>query len=394
MISSSAELNGAEGIRRDGAGVRAVVYNDHLAALGGGERSTFAYAKALQELGYATEVASFRPVPSAETLVARFGEEFATVPVRTIPREEAQAYLGARDLAVFVNHTLMSFLPNPAPLGVYAQMFPTWALRSPEHDAEIRAIESYQLVLSNSEFTQRYTRQRWGDAPRRLEVLRPPIGSTTVESARKFALDPPRKAKQFVHVGRFNPSLHNKNQLVLIEAFLRAKSQFAVLRDWRLTLLGALGSTDRDVEYHARCLALAEPARESISIRTNVPESMMNAVLAESFAYVHATGAFLPPSIAPERCEHFGLSILEGMSHGCLALVYARGGVWDVAADAPGVHAYLTERELVEGYAHLATLYDAPVSQQLARDNAARASVENFTAFKQRLKALLGSVRS
>ena len=369
---------------------RAIVYNDDLWELGGGERSTLAYAKALQELGFLAEVLSVGEVPPRETLNAHFGDEFACVPIRTLSRSLIDSSALGSDVAIFVNHTFMSFLPNPAPLGIYAQMFPAWTLRSPEHKREIKAVQTYQLMLSNSEFTQKYTRLRWPIRPRRLGVLRPPIGSVAVEWARRFAFELPRKTKQFVHVGRFNPDMHNKNQLVIIETFLQACARHPVLRDWRLVLMGTLGASEAARLYHEQCSTRAALSAGRVSVRTNVSEAELNAALTESFAYVHATGAFFPKGLAPERCEHFGLSILEAMAHACLALVYGRGGIWEVADGNPGVRGYLTVEELIDGYAHLASLYRTSDASKFQTRNISQALVQDFDSFRARLSSFLG----
>jgi glycosyltransferase involved in cell wall biosynthesis len=368
---------------------RAIVYNNNLSELGGGERSTLAYAKALQQLGYAAEVLSTRPVPSPQVLAERFGAEFSAVPIHLVPIDAADDYLRARDVAVFVNHTFMSFLPNAAPLGIYSQMFPLQTLRLPEHAREVRALQTYQLLLCNSAFTQTHTRERWPDATCRLEVLRPPIGCDAVERARRAAADPPRKVKQFVHVGRFNPILHNKNQVLIIEHFLQARAQYPILHDWRLLLIGGLGPSPAARQYYAQCEALTTKAAGVVTLRPNLAEADLRRELDASFAYVHATGAFLPSPQAPEACEHFGLSIIEAMAHGCLALAYGRGGVWEIAADGPGFHGFGTAAALIEGYAQIASLYGSREAVQLARANAAQASVQGFDQFRRRLQALL-----
>src|SRR5690606_7745186 len=69
-------------------------------------------------------------------------------------------------------------------------------------------LDTYELVLSNSAFTQRWAQQWWG---RGSEVLEPPVGLRT----------PGPKQPVILSVGRFfAPGRgHAKKQLELVEAF-------------------------------------------------------------------------------------------------------------------------------------------------------------------------------
>lgn len=61
--------------------MEAVVFNNYLAGLGGGERSSFAHARALQEIGYDTVVMSKQSLPERDRVEETFGHEFAGVPM-------------------------------------------------------------------------------------------------------------------------------------------------------------------------------------------------------------------------------------------------------------------------------------------------------------------------
>ena len=71
------------------------------------------------------------------------------------------------------------------------------------------------------------------------------------------------------------------------------------------------------------------------------------------------------PSEVPQACEHFGLSIAEGMAHGCLPLVYARGGIFDIFDVEEGGVPYITFDGLVEGFAEIAEQWDAETVSEM-----------------------------
>jgi len=76
------------------------------------------------------------------------------------------------------------------------------------------------------------------------------------------------------------------------------------------------------------------------------------------------------------------LSIVEGMAYGCLPLLYARGGVFDILDVARAGFPYATREGLVDGFSALAALYGSPEhqKQQAALGEMARAlSFERFT---------------
>lgn len=365
----------------------AIVYNDFLCELGGGERSTLSYAKALQELGYETEVACSGAIPSRATLTAYFGDEFSTIPVRSRTRDELTHLDSLKDLAIFVNHTFMSMLANRAPIGIYVQMFP---VRELQHPSELSAIGTYHLILSNSHFTDAYTRRRWRNSGTQMAVLWPPIGTDHTLTAQRVAVSLPPKSRLIVHIGRFNPSFHDKNQLLIIETFLEVLQKHCDLEDWHLVLAGTVTADARSQRLFDQCRALASSSGGCITVKPSISSKERNLLLSQAFGYVHATGAFLPPGLAPERCEHFGLAILEAMAHGCVPLVYGRGGIWEVASGNRGVLSFLTRSELVDGYKHLAALYGSDAAHTLGRGNAAQAASLGFDAFKGRLAMLLG----
>jgi glycosyltransferase involved in cell wall biosynthesis len=367
----------------------ALVYNDFLRELGGGERSTLAYAKALQALGYDTAVVASSELPTRSELLAHFGDEFASVPIRRVLPSELERSTHGGTLAVFVNHTFMSFLPNPATLGLYSQMFPARVLRAPRDRRELDAMATYQLILNNSQFTERYTQRHWGVASTRLAVLRPPIGQHHVEQAARTTVAVPPKRKQLLNVGRFNPDGHLKNQVLIIDTFLEAAARSPSLQRWHLVLAGTVGPQDYERDYFDRCVARAARSGGCVSVKGNVSSAELSELLSQSFGYIHATGAFLAPEVAPERCEHFGLSIVEAMAHGCVAAAFGRGGIWEIARDNPGVRPFSTRADLIDSYDAIAALFGTPLAHDLARRNAAAAATLGFDRFQAELERLL-----
>lgn len=360
----------------------AYVYNDYMSTLGGGERSALAYALALKELGFFVEILCGGEIPSTAKIAAIFGDEFAEIPMRSLNGTPAHVFVKTAQPTVFVNHTYMSFAPSPARIGIYSQMFPNHSVTRLTHPKEVAALASYRFMASNSSFTKRYTDMYWEYPTERSVVLHPPIGSHHVILARQLVTQKPRKERTFIHVGRFNPGNHNKNQKILIQAFLDAKTKYPELADWRFQLVGNVNQTPESQAYFAECQSLASKSSGSVEIHQDLVAHKLSQLMELAFGYVHGTGAFIPPGIDPHKCEHYGLSIVEAMAHGALPLVYARGGVFDVLEVGTMGIPYISYEGLVEGFAEIAAKYGtsaAETMQEACLNSAAKRGQEAFT---------------
>jgi glycosyltransferase involved in cell wall biosynthesis len=370
-------------------GKLAIVYKYYMSVLGGGERSTLAYAKALSKLGFIVEILSLNDIPSSEQIVHCFGQDFSGIEARKISSEDAYRLLKSKELSLFVNHTYMSLIENPAQIGIYAQMFPYQVLKRAQNPKEIESLNSYNLMLCNSSFTKKHTNKRWDYPPERTHVLNPPISEQFIELSKNLERQMPPKNKQIVNVGRFSPKLHNKNQLVIINAFLEAISTFPLLRDWVLVLVGNVGQSEACKKYLLECMKLAEISNRQVIIKNDLSIKELSDLLLESFGYVHGAGAFLSEDLSPEKCEHFGLAIAEAMAHGCIPLVYSIGGIFDILDADRGCITYSTRAELMEGFLELAMRYNSKEGAlaQLCNLNAVRKL--SFDSFTDKLNSLL-----
>ncbi len=358
----------------------AVVFDDYMDTLGGGERSALAFALALQKMDFNVEILSTRKVPSSEKIEEVYGNEFANIVVRQVRTDDIAKYLLHSELRVFVNHTYMSFHRNPAKIGIYAQMFPAHAVSHISHPNFFSNLQSYRWMLSNSSFTKTYTDGLWEFPEDRSSVLNPPIGSEFVRISSNEKFFP--KEKKFIHIGRFNPGNHNKNQMILMRSFIKALSINPLLYDWSFTFIGNVNSDPESLKYFDECAGLAR-SYSNIKILQNLKSPDLHTELESAFGYVHGTGAFLPPGVSPHACEHFGLSIVESMAYGCIPLTYGRGGIFDVVSVGENGFIYLSEDGLTKSILGLSELWGSSKAmdmQNSARRAAAMQSHEKFTS--------------
>jgi len=196
-------------------------------------------------------------------------------------------------------------------------------------------------------------------------------------------------------VGRFNPQGHNKNQLLLIESFIQAREKHPkIFKDWDFYLVGNINTDQEQQPYFDQQTALTaghyfedcqksaqNPKAEGhIHIKNGISSAEIINLFKKTKVYIQGTGAFLAPGVHPEKCEHFGLAILEAASYGAIPLVYGRGGIFDILTPYESVWPYFSHNDLMDTWAyvieHQVMINDIP---KKAYQASRQCSLENFT---------------
>lgn len=358
------------------------IYDAYLATLGGGENFLAVLCEFLEQ---EFEKASIEILTHGDgsvgisDLAERFGVELRRTKVRLVPTtarnhlrflsplrrffHEQDLSTISREYDLFVNLTIFSLTPPQSRRSVYICMFPLdpmpSILRAQPRRRRLLApyvglrrwlyrrwLSRYDLVLSISNYTQKWVRNLWGlDS----EILYPPIGTLASPS-------PALKKRQIVTVGRFFPGNHNKKHDVLIDAFRHLYRHG--LGDWQLHLVGGktpVAGTEAYVEDLRR-----RAAGLPVHFHFDVPRSKLDELLQTSSIFWHATGFEEDESFAPEKFEHFGMSTVEAMTHGCVPVVYASGGQMEIIEHGDSGYLWRSRRELYHQ------------TLELARDRASR----------------------
>ena len=173
------------------------------------------------------------------------------------------------------------------------------------------AVGSYDLLLANSHFTQRWIAQRLGRAS---ELLYPPV------QVGQFR--PGVKKRQIISVGRFFVEGHSKKQLRMIELFRQLCDEG--LDGWEYHLVGGTRHDAEAASYLERCREAA--VGYPVVFHPDAPLATLATLYSESLLYWNATGYGEDPDVEPDRFEHFGMTTVEAMASGCVPLSYARAG--------------------------------------------------------------------
>lgn len=350
--------------------MKAVIYDPYLDTMGGGERYTLSVARALVDLGYEVDLL-WDDEEILKILGKRFGME--TEGVRARPnfftggfwrkRKEMSGY----DLSFFVSDGSIPFLF--ARKNMLHFQVPFSGVRGGGMLAGMK-FKKINWVVCNSELTKKIIDREYGI---KSTVLYPPI------AVDKFR--PGEKEDLILSVGRFSQLKQAKRQDILIEAFRQMVD--GGFSGWRLVLAG--GSEVGKGKFFEK---LMERARGyEIEIIENPDFSKIKDLYGKARVFWSAAGYGVDEESEPEKLEHFGMAVVEGMAAGVVPVVYWAGGHKEIVRRGESGEGWRTVKELEK------------ITEDLARDRekwrmwskAATTEAKRFSenVFRENLKRLL-----
>ncbi len=183
-------------------------------------------------------------------------------------------------------------------------------------------------VVCNSHFTKHFVDTSLGI---HSDVIYPPV---PIHWCRPSS----DKKHLIVAVGSLDDHA-TKRQDVLITAFKQLCDQG--LRDWQLVLAGRCQNEEV-------LLALREQGLEyPIDFAVNPPYDKLISLFTDATIFWHSAGFEIDPQHNPEMVEPFGVSIVEAMAAGCIALVYKNGAVTEIIEDKQNGYLWTSVEQLV-----------------------------------------------
>jgi glycosyltransferase involved in cell wall biosynthesis len=200
-------------------------------------------------------------------------------------------------------------------------------------------IRSYDTWVCYSRFVQGYMRERLG-VPEPVAIAPP------VDLDRR---PPGQKGPSVIAVGRFFASsdANNKKHAVLIDAFRRLHERDGAA-GWTLHMVGGAHSDRGTAEYLEGLRARAEGL--PVAFHPNAESATLLGLYREASLFWHAAGF---GETLPERLEHFGITTVEAMTHGCVPVVHGVGGQAEIVEDGRTGLLWGSVDELVERSAAL-----------------------------------------
>jgi glycosyltransferase involved in cell wall biosynthesis len=232
-------------------------------------------------------------------------------------------------------------------------------------------LDTYQDVVSISEFTRLWVRRRW---KRDSRVIHPPV---PIESGGG------PKAPLILSVGRFFDQRfgHSKKQLELVRAFRALRA--AGLSGWELHLVGGCQ------QQHARYLAEVRAEAEGLPVvfHIDAPGRELRGLYHRASVYWHGAGLGERERSHPERLEHFGISTVEAMGAGAVPIVVGKAGQREIVQHGVNGYHFSSLDDLVARTLEVAR--DPKLRQRIA--DAARQRADDFSEkrFAARVCALV-----
>ena len=216
----------------------------------------------------------------------------------------------------------------------------------PTADDRIRAEKSawstYDHIVVYSNFVKNRVfklAEEFGLGSLPIDVIYPP---TRISSTAEPQI---RNPHSIIHVGRFFAGGHCKKQDLLIRVFERLVHQ-QPQANLQLHLVGSLHPEPAHREYYRMCRDLAEGL--PIYFHLDASPAELTSLYERSSIYWHATGLGEDVTREPHKAEHFGISIVEAMSAGCIPVVYGVGGPTEIVEDNISGFVFNDAAELIE----------------------------------------------
>jgi glycosyltransferase involved in cell wall biosynthesis len=235
-------------------------------------------------------------------------------------------------------------------------------------------LDTYDRLLSNSEFTKRWVEQLWD---RSSEVLHPPVTEVV----------PGSKEAAILHVGRFfgRGSGHSKKQLELVGAFRRLHESGRA-PGWVLHLVGGCASEHQGYVEEVRAAADGLP----VELHVGASGEVLADLYARAAVYWHATGLGEDEAVHPDRFEHFGITTVEAMSAGAVPIVLGRAGQREIVRDGVDGLWFDDLDGLVAATARVVA--DPELRERLTRSARERSRAFGLTTFGDRLMEVVGQL--
>lgn len=241
------------------------------------------------------------------------------------------------DLFIAMGNEILPPLRGLGRRNLYMCQFP-FPLGATEAQRRREFWTDYESVVVNSPFTRDHATAAMAKlllTHRPVRVVAPPVQLIAGGHA--------KTANLIIGVGRFFVGGHCKRHDIMIIAFREFLKTTGI--DAELHLAGALHPQPhhRDYLLHLQDLAEGLP----VVFHLNAGRDELTGLYRRASVYWHAAGFDIDPLTEPEKCEHFGITVVEAMSAGCIPMVPDRGGPAALVQPGESGFHYATAKELV-----------------------------------------------
>ncbi|HQT91545.1 MAG TPA: glycosyltransferase family 4 protein [Candidatus Kryptobacter bacterium] len=222
-----------------------------------------------------------------------------------------------------------------------------------------------RLTLTNSKFVHDNLLRSFKVGS---SVLYPPIGDFLTEGI--------TKRRTILSVGRIFRGLYNDKRYDVLTDTFRKLSR--IMPDWQYHIVGSALS---DKKSRGFLNQLKEENRNHpVFFHVNVSHESLKKLYNEATIYWHGAGFGVDEVKHPEATEHFGMSVLEAMTAGCIPVVVDKGGLKEIVTHRKNGFLWQTIDDLADYTLRVANMSPQDLSelQENARLRYSDFSVSNF----------------
>lgn len=357
---------------------RVALYDPYLDILGGGEKYILSILEVFAEQGY--EVNIFWDKDLKQEIKDRFSLHYINImkflasPFKK-DSSPLQTLRTLRTYDYFFYVTDGSYFFSGAKKNFVYAMIPDKKLYSRNLINRLK-LNNYQFI-THSIFTQKWLKKFGIESI----VIMPYLDNKLINQD----IDPSKKEKIILSVGRFFSHLHSKKQDLIIKVFKNLKNKFKEFADYKLVLAGGLKKEDKSYFNELKKLANNDP---SIIFKPNVKLDELYKLYKLSNYFWHFTGYGVDEEKNPELVEHFGITPLEAMASGCLTFCYKAGGPKELIKDNENGFLFTASGELIDKMIKVNS--DETIKEEVI-NNGRQFVKENFSyqVFKDRVLSLI-----
>ncbi|HKR45483.1 MAG TPA: glycosyltransferase [Paraburkholderia sp.] len=354
----------------------AVIYTPYALTPGGGERYILTMATVLSA-DYAVTLVTPHPYSNLRlrSFECEFGIDLSSCELMTSAEFDTAS---EPDLMIAMGNHIA---PPAAARGKRSFFLCQFPFQLPEAQRNVSpvALDGYEAIITYSDYAKAHVFAALSahQLPQRpIEVVYPPV-----QPVRGTAL---QKKAQILSVGRFFIGAHSKRHDLMIEAFrsLHARMAGAV----ELHLAGSSMPEPVHMDYLNR---LRESVRDlPVHFHVNVSAEELETLYRGAAIYWHGAGLEADLDSHPERAEHFGMTVVEAMSAGCVPLAFNSGGPREIIEDGVSGLLYGSLDSLVAMTIELLAPQRVDARERMGLNAAERAAQFSLARFTERIRAL------
>jgi glycosyltransferase involved in cell wall biosynthesis len=278
-----------------------------------------------------------------------------------------------RPYDLFINFADRVPIHCSAPRGVLIVQFPYDFVPSLYRAFWVDHFASYQLKISNSYYTQLWTRMFWEFES---VVVHPPVPPQTKDELKEnliLVVD---------SLGTVRPG----KQIELIKAFTKVKRR---LPEWSLTIVGEVEKNGSGKRHFETVQKLA--GNFGVMVRGNPTIEEQLELINRARIFWLATGLEEDLNLHPEKAMPFSIPLVQSMSAGCVPLVTNSGGLSEIVRHGENGFFWDTTSQLVDRTLELADESLRLELAKLARTRALDFAPDCFaSSFLEQLETTFG----